>query len=247
MRTPSLIAIGLLSVLAGCNTSSSSSGAAASAPAQNGAGALAAQTVSAGPGHDALVVYVDWVEGQQPGVETLDLLERRLSERCQKPGGVHVLYGGALQGVRKGVYEEADLQALARTAPPREPLGGEAVELQVIFVDGAGAVTEHEDDRLGLAISPSQVAVFAETVAAHAPSAERLGAAVALHELGHLMGLVNLGAPLSAPHADPLNLAHCQNNGCLMTARSNNWGLRRDVEPDFCADCKADLQALGGR
>jgi len=248
MRQRSLAVLGALTLaLAGCNSGSSSGSSSSSVPAVNGAGSLSAQAAQSGPGHESLIVYVDWVAGYQPTVTALDLLERRLSERLNKPGGVSVQFGGPLSGVNKAVYSEADLEALARTAPPREAAPLDALEFQLIFVDGAGEQSEHEDDRLGIAFSAHQVAVFSETVANHAPRAEQLEAAVALHEVGHLLGLVNLGAPLTAPHADPLNLVHCRNNGCLMTSRSNNWGLRRDVDPDFCADCKADLQALGGK
>ena len=236
-----------MALLAGCNSGGSSSAAPTSSPAPNGAGSLAAQAAQSGPGHESLVVYVDWVEGQQPAVATLDLLERRLGEHLNKPGGVTVRYGGALGGALRDVYDEAALASLAQTAPPRESRPLDTLSFQVIFVNGAAAASADEDDRLGVAFSASQVAVFEETVLAHAPRGEQLEAAVALHELGHLLGLVNLGAPLTAPHADPLNLVHCRNSGCLMTARSNNWGLRRDVDPDFCSDCKADLRALGGR
>ena len=82
MRQRSLAVLGALTLaLAGCNSGSSSGSSSSSVPAVNGAGSLSAQAAQSGPGHESLIVYVDWVAGYQPTVTALDLLERRLDAR----------------------------------------------------------------------------------------------------------------------------------------------------------------------
>jgi hypothetical protein len=37
-----------------------------------------------------------------------------------------------------------------------------------------------------------------------------------VHELGHAVGLVNVGVPLTSPHQDLPNGAHCTSQSCVM-------------------------------
>lgn len=71
------------------------------------------------------------------------------------------------------------------------------------------------------------------------------------HELGHLLGLVNVGTPLQSGHKDDQHGKHCSNRKCLMyyVVDSKNpfrLLLKRQL-PELDQECLDDLRANGGR
>lgn len=91
--------------------------------------------------------------------------------------------------------------------------------------------------------------VGADRVLADRPTA---GGAILLHELGHAMGLVNLGAPQVRPHSLENDPHHSKNPGSVMYAGTEMLGTtQRTIENDlrrgrdlYDADDLADLAAL---
>ena len=71
------------------------------------------------------------------------------------------------------------------------------------------------------------------------------------HELGHLLGLVNLGTPMVTNHADPGNLHHCNNSKCLMYYQAETSQFLGKFTaaslPTLDANCHNDLIANGGK
>lgn len=74
------------------------------------------------------------------------------------------------------------------------------------------------------------------------------------HELGHLMGLVNLGSTMVHEHEDAGAENHCNIDGCLMSAQLTfGRGAKKmliankNAPPSLDAECLADLKANGGR
>jgi hypothetical protein len=45
---------------------------------------------------------------------------------------------------------------------------------------------------------------------------EYIEQSVVIHEIGHVLGLVNAGLPLTSPHEDGQHQAHCSNESCVM-------------------------------
>ena len=76
-----------------------------------------------------------------------------------------------------------------------------------------------------------------------------------VHELGHAIGLVNNGVPLTSAHQDTDHGAHCTNDSCVMywanegvsgmTAYATQYVLANDSIL-FRAECLADVDALTG-
>jgi len=73
-----------------------------------------------------------------------------------------------------------------------------------------------------------------------------------IHELGHVLGLVDTGLPQQRPHADPDHAGHCANPSCVMFwANEGQENLRRFAtqvaasgnDVLFDADCLADARA----
>ena len=76
-----------------------------------------------------------------------------------------------------------------------------------------------------------------------------------VHELGHAIGLVNNGVPLTSAHQDAAHGAHCTNESCVMywqnegvggmTAYVTQYVLANDSIL-FRSECLADVDALTG-
>jgi hypothetical protein len=75
-----------------------------------------------------------------------------------------------------------------------------------------------------------------------------------IHEMGHVLGLVDTGLPQVAPHEDPAHAGHCSNPDCVMYwANEGSENLRRFAaqfansgnDVLFDASCLADARAAG--
>ena len=123
--------------------------------------------------------------------------------------------------------------------------------LYVIYVNGSYA---KEQDALGLAYNSSTFVVFAEQIreAAATPivSATSIEQAVVVHEMGHVLALVNLGYASPRDHEDPDHRGHSDNPSSVMYWAMDNVGVAnllggRTAPPDdFDADDRADLDDL---
>ena len=246
----------LLAALVGCgsSSSSSSSGPSVDAPGSASAAILSAET------HDALRVRVFYEPDLAPEPAALAFLERRLLERVHKPGGVIVEQASQLAAPTQLVRGEAEVRLLAATLPALPAASEEGrYAIDVLYLAGSSSADEHgHETQLGLSVGARTIAVFAEEVRrSTTPSLGpvELEGALLVHEAGHLLGLVGLGLPLTAPHADLTRPGHCVNSPCVMNARSPFWSgqkiqlgiaLTGGGPPDFCPDCQADLRAGGG-
>ncbi|MDQ3368806.1 MAG: hypothetical protein M3680_25565 [Myxococcota bacterium] len=76
-----------------------------------------------------------------------------------------------------------------------------------------------------------------------------------VHELGHAIGLVNNGVPLSSPHQDGSHGAHCTDRDCVMYWQNEGasdmtaWATQHVLANTtilFRPDCLADVDALTG-
>ena len=259
MKHPSLLAPTLallLAALVGCGSGSGSSsaggGAPLDAPGSASTAILTAQT------HDALRVRVFYEPGLAPEPAALAFLERRLLERVHKPGGVLVELAGELGASQERVRGEVEVRRLAAALPSSGEEGRYTID--VLYLAGSSSADDghgHET-QLGSSVGARTIAVYVEEVRRSSTSSlnpVELEGALLVHEAGHLLGLVGLGLPLTAPHADRTRPGHCVNSPCVMNARSPFWSgqkiqlgiaLTGGGPPDFCPDCQADLRAGGG-
>lgn len=219
--------------VAGCGPSSRSSGA--TSGDVPGAAALAL----IGPGvHRALRVEVDHVAGRAPDAAALELLRQRLLERTDHPDGVEVVIDDVLSPTGRELHTVDDLQALARAHRD----GHDGV-IHLLYLDGA-ADPSLGHDLLGAAFGATSIVVFPDAISSavggsitRAREVERW---TLVHEAGHVLGLVNLGAPQVVAHEHAYKRGHCDQHGCVMRFSADERAT------DFCPRCKDDLRMIGG-
>ena len=106
---------------------------------------------------------------------------------------------------------------------------------------------------LGLSYRGASFAIFSDNIGGGTPfvTTDEIEGTGAVHEAGHLLGLVNGGCPMAAPHEDAQSPFHCNDQDCVMF-----WQIRVPFgspsigDPDFAqwdAPCLADMQAFGGK
>lgn len=215
------------------------------------AGASAADLLS-DTDFEHLVVEVQYVEGMAPEQAALDDLAAFLEARLTKPGGIEIRVDDQPIGPATGTtYSAADIRALEDEH--REFFtSGDTLATYLLVVDG-----EYEQENvLGIAYYNTSTALFGEKIQDNTdglgqPSKQRVEATVAMHEFGHIMGLVNNGSDMQTPHQDEEHGRHCDDDRCLMyfAVRTTDFlsNLLDSGPPPLDQNCLDDLQANGGR
>lgn len=127
----------------------------------------------------------------------------------------------------------------------------------MLFIDGKSSTDEGNNAVLGTAYWNTSFVIFQETVVNFSnspfePNRSLLETTVITHELGHILGLTNLGSPLQSDHEDEEHPKHCDVETCLMfwsaeTGAGITNMARMSNAPQLDAQCIADLQANGGK
>ena len=129
---------------------------------------------------------------------------------------------------------------------------GKDLAIYVLYTNGY--FSNHK--MLGWAYRNTSVVIFGRKLFENsgvkgAPDRTKLETTILQHEMGHLMGLVNVGSPLLSDHKDNKNGKHCSNTKCLMyhvveTKKEVSILMKKEV-PVLDKECLADLRANGGR
>jgi hypothetical protein len=221
---------------------------------------------------DEVAVEIDYMDGAEPYTgpvgnrgELWTLFGDNM--RALFPEDAYVLeYPSVLQdmdpigGATQESYTVDDLLGLA-DAYRDDPSEGSRATFYVVWIDGY-----FEDDEgvqeavLGVSIGHTGVVAMFKPViegAAAAPFVARFGEqSTLIHELGHAIGLVDNGIPLSTDHLDEEHGAHCSNDQCVMywalESVSSVVQFAQRVQMDgttilFDDDCLADVEAFRNR
>lgn len=223
-------------------------------------GSWAHRFLAAGP-YSKLRIVVDYAPGEQPTQSALDTLSQKLSARLNKPGGIQVVIGKQLNTGGRTVYSAADSVAVEQ-ANRLEFASGDTAVMYIAYVNGHSDQDNSNGAVLAWAYDGTAVAVFKDTIDSNAsflvPASEIEGA-VLVHEVGHLLGLVDTGSPMVTPHEDvdadagTGHPGHCTVQDCVMY-----WALDTSnviqlvgnlghLPTDYDSNCAADLKANGGK
>lgn len=237
----------------GCGGSSSSGGGSAGGGPPPVAPGVSARDFLAATPYDTLVVEVDYVVGQAPSTSALQLLETRLEERCDKPGGVTIIVDDQVPQTDT-VYSVDENRALEQLHRDRFASGTTAV-MYLLYLNGNSDRDGPGGNVLGWAHGPSSVGIFRESIVASSNvlvTPAQVEGAVLVHEGGHLLGLVNNGTPMVTNHEDGAHRAHDASSSCIMFWQIETSDIGALVQnlgslpTQFDARCIEDLRASGG-
>jgi hypothetical protein len=198
--------------------------------------------------YTSMVIEIAHEPGYKPYTSSTDLLVERLESVCDKPSGISISYLEVDFG-HSGSWSPDDVRQNGWDVKEESPLTGTTLRWQVLFPAG----TYESDTVLGVAVDASTVALFSDSIDEanepfNRPSDESVENSVLVHEVGHLLGLVNLVYQSPVDHEDPEHPGHSNNDESVMY-----WAVESSdivniifgtLPDDFDADDRADLAGL---
>ncbi len=200
--------------------------------------------------YTSLKIEVQYMSGYQPDAAALAHLQETLAGLLNKPSGITVITKEipAASNPALSVNDIYTIEKSNRTAFTN----GNELAVYCLYTNGNST----DANVLGVAYKNTSFALFGKKIQDNSgsigqASRTKLVATVAEHELGHLLGLVDLGSPMQTAHRDAAHGSHCSNTGCLMhyaaeTSDILGFLITGNI-PSFDADCRADLRANGGQ
>lgn len=217
-----------------------------------GVGQFANQLLSADR-FSRLEIEVLYMEGYRPTNQMISGMQEFLETLANKPGGIQVR-DREIPAKGQDTYTINNIRDLEREHRTLYNEGN-TVTIFVIVLDGNFSQDDEETFAIGAAYQNTSMALFGPRIHMNSggfrrPSRALLETTVALHELGHLLGLVNNGTDMVHDHEDEENHKHCDNEECLMfwqVETSGLFGFLGNTIPQLDENCRKDLRANGGR
>ena len=205
--------------------------------------------------YKSLIVELVYIEGTQPSQTTINNFVSFLETRTFKPDGITV-QSRAIPSPGTGPYTNQEITAIEDTNRTLYNTA-DRIAIWAFFADSESASNTGGGVVLGTAYRNTSFVIYEESIHGYSdsplePNRSVLETTVINHELGHLLGLTNLGATLQSDHEDINHQKHCDVDDCLMYyAAETGSGIVNMVSggnvPSLDAQCIADLQANGGR
>jgi hypothetical protein len=210
----------------------------------------AAQQLLTAQAYNALKVEVQYMPGFEPDAKALSNLELFLATYLYKPAGITIVTK-EIPAIADTVLHRNEVVLVERDNRTAFTKGTE-IAVYIVYTNG-GCV---DSNVLATAYRNTSIVMYGKTIhqnsgRAGKPSRTQLESTVLMHEMAHLMGLVNVGTGLKEDHQDEKNGSHCNNKKCLMYHAVETTDafslLRKGRIPQLDAACKKDLKKLGGR
>ncbi len=200
--------------------------------------------------YTSLKIEIQYMPGFQPDAGAVNNLTTFLNNLLNKPGNISVTQTQIAGSgkVNLTVTELATIEKNNRTSFT----SGTQVSVYILITDGQ----YFEPNVLGVAFRNTSVALMGKTLQDNSGSLgqvsrTKLVTTVLEHELGHLVGLVNLGTAMTVSHQDGAHGNHCSNQSCLMYYASETTDLLGVLLtgniPPLDQNCINDLKANGGK
>jgi hypothetical protein len=195
-----------------------------------------------------IAIEVNAVKGKLPRQASLNLLAARVKEVAKKP--VTLLPTKTIEPLSSNSYTIEDIRkAEAENRKNYSNEYGDPVVMHILYLNGSfeGSVAVVADP-LGIAYGASSVVIFPDEInrvaAAHPPGT--IESAVLIHEVGHILSLVNIGYKSPRPHEDPSSKGHSKNTRSVMYAAVERIDVAAVFEDEvipttYDADDLADL------
>jgi hypothetical protein len=245
-----LKAVLIISVLIGCSKKDEFVNNPGASGLHNKPVGASAHDLLASSTYTSLKIEVQYMSGFQPDAAALNHLQTVLTGLLNKPGGITIVTKeiAAVSNTILSIDDIAQIEKNNRTAFT----SGTELAVYVLYTNG----TYSDNNVLGVAYKNTSVALFGKKIQDNSgnigqPGRTKLVATVVEHELGHLLGLVDLGSPMQTNHKDVSHGNHCNNSNCLMYYASETSDILGFLItgniPSLDANCIADLHANGGQ
>lgn len=209
-----------------------------------------AQDLLRSDAYTSLKIEVQYMSGFAPDEQSLKNLHLFLEKYCNKPEGIFI-QTKEIDPIADTVMSRQDMLTLERRSRS-EYTRKKQLSIYLLYTNG-----EYVNPRiLGLAYQNTSAVIFGKLIREHSgrigqPDRTKLETTVLLHEMGHLLGLIDKGSEMQSDHRDDQHESHCSNPKCLMyysigTQDRFGYLVRGDI-PKLDAHCEADLKANGGK
>ena len=203
-----------------------------------------------------VIVEIQYMQDFEPTQAAINNLKTFMEQRLNKPEGITIKQK-QIPASGKATYtvnEIADIESQNR----EEFTTPDQLAIYFLFADNPSASNTSSGKVLGQAYWNTSMVVYEKTVQELSgdltqPSQATLETVILDHELGHILGLVNVGTAMVTNHqdSDASHGAHCNNTNCLMY-----WGVETDdvvknllggTVPQLDQNCLNDLKNNGGK
>ena len=190
-------------ILAGCSKSGVSYVNNPNAPdyLHNRSVGASANEILASSKYSSLKIEVQYMTGFAPDAAALNHLQSLAASLVNKPGGITIITKEipAAANTTLSVDNVVTIEKNNRTAFTN----GSEIALYILYTNG----TYTDNNVLGIAYKNTSVVLFGKKIndnsgAIGQASRTKLVATVAEHEIGHLLGLVDLGSAMQSAHRD---------------------------------------------
>lgn len=210
---------------------------------------VSANELLAATTYTALNVEIQYAPGMRPQDQSINNLRSFLEARLNKPDSI-TIFIQQVGSIGKPTINVSDISLFA-DKNRRSYTDGKKITIYVYFADADFEKT----GVVGVAYRNTSICLFQKTIQANSgginqASRVKVESGVLLHEVGHLLGLVNNGTDMVAAHEDNANAAHCTNSNCLMYFSIETTGLMNifnNAIPALDAACLNDLRGNGGK
>ncbi|MBD8488457.1 hypothetical protein IFO69_06830 [Echinicola sp. CAU 1574] len=201
----------------------------------------------------SLELEIQYMEGYPLSETTITKITDWITPLINKPLGI-TLKISSIPTVGQDDYSLTEIREIEdnnRTAYNT----GDKLGMYILVLDGYFDQDSDTEASLGFAHRNTSIALLGKRLKENSgsfgrPSKSNLETTVLEHELGHLMGLVNLGSGMVSDHEDGENLKHCDNEDCLMYWEVETRSIFSSVDngiPTLDENCLNDLKANGGK
>ena len=203
----------------------------------------------------SMIIEVVYVQGFEPSTTAINNFVSLLVARTYKPNGINIIKR-AIPSPGKATFTNAEIAAIEDANRTKFNTSNQ-IAVWLFFTDGKSSSDTSSSVILGTAYRNTSMVIYEQTVqglsdSPFEPNRSVLETTVITHELGHILGLTNLGATMQSNHEDTSHPKHCNVSSCLMYWESesgksfSNMGSG-STAPQLDSQCLADLRANGGK
>ena len=195
--------------------------------------------------YSSLDISISYMPGHRLADSVLNHVGNYLNMVANKPAGIRFSQTSFSKAVTSPMTlnQVVSLEKEVRTGFTQ----GSVLRIHIMVVDA----DYQTPDILGISYWNTSMCVFGRAIDRFSGrpgqlSRNQLLITLIEHEMGHLLGLVDQGTPMVAPHKSN-NGAHCTSSSCLMYYIIETSGNPSTPIPLLDANCRNDLRANGGK